>query len=81
MHICFTGSAKVEGLHFERKHLIALAKEKGHHVDAHLDGGTNLVVQGEPKPGHPPTQKAQMAEKLGIEVVTPQKFLTLMGYL
>lgn len=78
MRICFTGPAIVRGTHFERKHLIALAKEKGHMVQARVDATTDILVKGA-VPHH--TKKMNSAYKHTVVTYTPEDFLKAMGFL
>ena len=82
MRICFTGPAIVNGLHFERTHLIALAEEKGHHVDKSVRHNTNFLVVGgtdlyEPKI----TSKLKKAITLGVPRISVEAFLEDMDFI
>lgn len=78
MRICFTGPAFVKGIHYERTHLIALAKEKGHVVQARVDNTTEYLVKGETTKK---TKKMAAAKHYFAVVITPEDFLKLMGFL
>lgn len=88
MNIVFTGPAKVEGLHIERKHLVALAVEKGHKVQNKVDTTTDILVIGAGIVNKPPSEwtskvraaVACVACSQHVKMVSPQQFLELMGY-
>jgi hypothetical protein len=44
MKFAFTGPAIVKGIHYERRYLIALAKEQGHQVQNKVDLTTDFLV-------------------------------------
>jgi NAD-dependent DNA ligase len=80
MNIVFTGPAVVANTHFERKHLIALAHEKGHTVQASVRYDTNLLVMN-PETAKKKTVKLRDAKHYGVKVTTPEEFLKLMDFL
>jgi NAD-dependent DNA ligase len=80
MNFVFTGPAKVEGLHFERKHLIALAREKGHKVQQKMWFDTDYLVAN-PESLKKNTLKTRQAKLLQKKVITPAEFLKLMDML
>ena len=80
MRFAFTGPAVVDGIHYERQHLIALACEKGHQVQKKVDSNTDYLVKGEVT--HK-THKLKEAKSglHAVGIITPKQFLQKMGFL
>jgi hypothetical protein len=92
MKFAFTGPAQVDGRHYERKYLIALACENGHQIQKRVDHSTDYLVVntsnfflgssiGAPILKKPLTVKMQRATYNETPVITPRTFLQMMGYL
>lgn len=81
----FTGPAMVNGLHIERKFLIALAKEQGHQVQNKVDNTTDyLVMDGDILGFEKGTKKLKAYMKPGnvnTMRITSNRFLKKMGFL
>lgn len=89
MNFVFTGPAIVNGLHLERKYLIALASEKGHKVQKSVTSETDFIVCDPIKfTKKMKTKKITDAMKLAgassvptIKTMDYEKFLKKMGFL
>lgn len=81
MMFAFTGPAQVDGSHYERRYLIALAREKGHQIQKRVDEKTNYLVCNGIHIVQQKTRKCQVGEALGAVRITPKRFLQMMGYL
>lgn len=88
MNFVFTGPAIVNGLHLERKYLIALAEEKGHKVQKSVTLETDYIVCDPGKfTGKMRTKKVKDAVNIAvsgaksIKTMNYEKFLKKMGFL
>jgi NAD-dependent DNA ligase len=80
MRIVFTGPAKVEGLHLERKYLVALARDKGHEVQTKVDASTDWLVTNEEFTAKRCTRKMLAASQNKVTRISPAEFLKQMDY-
>jgi hypothetical protein len=80
MEFGFTGPAKVADLHYERKHLIAFAQEKGHEVQNKVDASTNYLVCNLATVPAKLTRKKAASLKYKAPQITPIEFLKMMGF-
>lgn len=88
MNFVFTGPAIVNGLHLERKYLIALAEEKGHKVQKSVTLATDYIVCDPSKfTGTMKTKKIKDAVNIAIswpkniKTINYEVFLKKMGFL
>jgi NAD-dependent DNA ligase len=75
MNIVFTGTAKINGEHYDRKRLTTMAELYGHYVQKNVDWGTNLLVVGDET--HTTIKKAK-AIRMKKRIVTVKEFLEMM---
>jgi NAD-dependent DNA ligase len=76
---CFTGTFKVNDIHFERDALIKLAQENGHTVHKHVRKDTDFLVIGSHQT--PTTKFKAMLMHKAVKCTSPEFFLKHMGYL
>ena len=86
MNFVFTGPAVVNGIHFEREHLVALAKEQGHTVGTKIrcntpNFGLTFLVANLDFLKKKKTVKYQTATINHVTIITPEEFLKKMGFL
>jgi hypothetical protein len=79
MEFCFTGPAKVANLHYERKHLIAFAQQKGHEVQNKVEATTNYLVCNGATNGKV-TKKRLASLTCQTPTVTPIELLKMMRF-
>lgn len=81
MRIVFTGPAKVEGIHLERKHLIALANSRGHQVQNKVDATTDWLVCSDEFINQRTSAKLRAyGASARTQRITPAQFLDKMNY-
>lgn len=81
MKIAFTGPAIVDGIHLERKHLVALAESKGHTVQSKIDAHTDCLVCCDEYFIMRSTAKLRAyGQSQRTERITPAEFLKRMDY-
>ena len=79
MIFVFTGPAKLNGQRVVRSLFEDIAEERGHAVLGHVDGYTDYVVASSPDFMGRKGSKLRLADKLGIPVISPEKFMEMMG--
>lgn len=80
----FTGKAVVEGIHFQRKYLIALAKEQGHAVHKKVTEATDYLISDHSvldAVGHKTKKLAVYMKTSHTLRITTAQFLGKMGFL
>lgn len=78
----FTGPAVVNGLHLERKHLIALAQEQGHAVHKHVTNNTDYLVCREEHPPNTVKFRCYLTlDNTHTLRISPERFLKKMNFL
>jgi NAD-dependent DNA ligase len=75
MNIVFTGTAMVDGEHYDRKRLTKTAELYGHHVQKAVDWSTDLLVVGNEVRE---TVKKRNAIKRKKHIVTIEQFLQML---
>lgn len=75
MNIVFTGTAKVDGEHYDRERLTKTANLYGHTVSKYVDRYTSYLVVGD---GYRKTQKKRDAFRYKTPTITVSQFLEML---
>lgn len=77
-NVVFTGPAAVAGIRITRPLLMDAAKSHGWNVQGMVNAHTTVVVSSSPDFLNRQGRKLRTADRLGIDVISPSDFLTML---